>query len=124
MHELALGPLRTEAGQVVDAQYTPDVSVPTIWSVPAESAVVPRTIFDLALGVDVQEGALFVVARVEARVKVAFGHFCHVEFVQELALVAFFAEAPEPMFANNRPISADVTEGARVAFVAAIEAVY
>jgi len=39
--------------------------------------------------------------------------------VQELALVALFAEASEPMFAHNASVAANVSEGARSTSLAA-----
>lgn len=68
-----------------------DVPMPTVWAMPTETAIVPRTIFYLALRVDVQKWAFFVVARIEARIEVALGHFRHVVLVQKFALVALFA---------------------------------
>ena len=42
-----------------------DVTVSAVWSVPTETSVVPRAIPDLALWVNVKEGALFVVTGIE-----------------------------------------------------------
>ena len=61
---LAVCALRTEPGQVVHTEQSPHVSMSTVGSVSTEAAVVPRTLPDLGLGVDVQERALLVVARV------------------------------------------------------------
>lgn len=82
----------------------------TVWAMPTESPVVPRTILDFALWIDVQEGTLFVVASIEPRIEVAFGHLGHVVFVQEFALVPFLAEATKPMFANDCAIASDVSK--------------
>lgn len=64
--------------------------MPTTRSVPTETSIVPRTILNLALRIDVKEGALLLVAGVESRVEVALGHFRHVVLVKKLAAVALF----------------------------------
>lgn len=112
VHVLAVGPVGAKSGHVVGAEHAPHVAVPAVRPVPAEAAVVPRAVFYFALGVDVQERALLVVARVEPRVEVALGHFGHVVFVQELALIALFAEAAQPVLAHDRAVAADVSERA------------
>lgn len=65
MHILTLGTLWTKAGQVVHAKHTTDVTVSAAGSVATKAAIVPRTVFDFAFRVNVQEGTLFVVAGVE-----------------------------------------------------------
>ncbi len=60
----AVRALGAEAGQVVEAEDAADMSVPARGAVPAEAPVIPGTVLDLALGVDVQEGALLVVASI------------------------------------------------------------
>lgn len=117
MHILATAAVRTEAGQVVGAQYTSHVSVSAVRAVSAEAAIVPRTVLDLALRVYVQERTLLVVAGVEAGIEVALGHLGHVELVQELALVPLLAETAQPMFANNCPVPANMSEWATAALV-------
>merc|ERR1719245_879641 len=106
------GALRAEAGEVVDAEDAADVPVPAGGSVSAESSVVPGTVPHLGLGVDVQERTLLVMASVKSSVEVALWHLAHIVLVQELALVALLAEAAQPVLANNRLVSADVSEGA------------
>lgn len=110
MHILAAGAVRTTARQVVGAEDAAHVPMAAVRSVPTEPPIVPRTVLDLALGVDVQEGALLVVARVEARIEITFGHFGHVVFVQELALVALLAESTKPMLADDGAVAAYVSE--------------
>ena len=71
----------TEAGQPVDAENSPDVTVSTVGAVTTEASVIPGTVPDLGLGVDVEEGTLFVVAGVEAGGEIALRHFTHVVLV-------------------------------------------
>ena len=61
---LALGPLGTEASQVVGAEDAANVTVATVRSVPAETTVIPRAVSNLTLRVDVKERALLVVTSV------------------------------------------------------------
>ena len=57
---------RTEAGQPVDTEDSPHVTVATVGAVTAEASVVPGTVPDLCLGVNVEEGTLLVVAGVKS----------------------------------------------------------
>ena len=61
---LALGSHGTEASQVVGAEDTANVTVSTVRPVPAETPVIPRTVSNLTLRVDVKEWALLVVTSV------------------------------------------------------------
>ena len=61
---LAVGALGTESGEVVHAEHSADVSVPAVGAVTAEPAVVPGTLADLRLGINVEERTFFVVAGV------------------------------------------------------------
>lgn len=115
MHKLAQLAVRTETSQIIGAEHTAHVPMPAMRSVPAKTAIVPRTVLDLALRIDVQERTLLVVARIEARVKIALGHLGHVVLVQELALVTLFAEATQPMLAHDGAVAADVPERTGVA---------
>lgn len=82
-------PIRTETGEIVFTQNSSYVTMSASWAMPAEAAIIPRTILDLTFGIDVQEGALFFVAGVETRVEITFRHLRHVVFVEKLAAVAF-----------------------------------
>ena len=122
----------------------------------AEASVVPGTIFDLRLWINVQERTFLVAAltcesrhtinkkkkrgqkhsrhfnnwvlinsqlssssvsfyetssqRTKLGVEVAFGHLCHVVFVEKLALVSLLTKSSEPVLTHHRLLSADVTE--------------
>ena len=80
----------TEAGEVINAQDPPHVSVPAHRSVPTKPAVIPRTVFYLGFWVYVKEGTLFVMTGVEARVEITFGHLAHVILVKKLTLISLF----------------------------------
>lgn len=101
MHVLAGLSVGTKAGQIILAQNSPDMPMPAPGTVPAKASIVPRTILDLALGIDVQESAFLFVAGVESRVEITFRHFCHVIFVEELAAVAFLTQRSKPMLAHD-----------------------
>lgn len=118
MHKLAVGSFRAESAEIIKAHDAARVPMPTIWTVPAKSSVVPRAIFDLGFGIDVKKRAFFVAARIEPRIEVALGHFGHVVFVQEFALVALLAQPAQPVLANDRPVPLDVPERASGAFAA------
>lgn len=76
--------------------------VSTVGSMLAKSSCVPWTILDLALWVNVKIDTFgAVVTFAVLAVEPALGHLPEVIFVQELAVVALFAEASEPMFAND-----------------------
>lgn len=98
MHVFARLSIGTESSQVIFTQHTANVSMPTPRTMPAKSSVVPRTIFDLTLGVNVQESAFLLVTCIESRVEITFRHFRHVIFVQEFAAVALFTKCSKPMF--------------------------
>jgi len=101
----------TEAGQPVDTENSPDVTVPTVGAVTAEASVVPGTVSDLGFRINMEERTLLVVAGVEPGVEVALRHLTHVVFVEELALVPLLTEPPEPVFADDGFVSPDVSEG-------------
>ena len=100
-----------EAGQPVDAENSPDVTVSTVGAVAAEASVVPGTVSDLGLGVNVEEWTLLVVAGVEPGVEVALRHLAHVVLVEELALVSLLTQPPEPVLADDGFISPHMSEG-------------
>ena len=53
MHVLAAATIGTETGQVVGAQHTSDMPVSAMWTVSAETTVIPGAVLDFALGIDV-----------------------------------------------------------------------
>jgi hypothetical protein len=55
---------RAESGQVVEAEHPPDMAMAAGRPVPAEPSVVPWTVANLGLRINVQEWALFVVASI------------------------------------------------------------
>ena len=61
----------------------------TVGSMSAEPAVIPGTVSHLGLGVDVEEGTLFVVTSVESRVEITFWHLAHIVLVKKLALITY-----------------------------------
>ena len=101
----------TEAGQPVDTENSPDVTVPTVGAVTAEASVVPGTVSDLGFRINMEERTLLVVAGVEPGVEVALRHLAHVVFVQELALVSLLTQPPEPVLADDGFVPPDVSEG-------------
>ena len=101
----------TKAGQPVDAENSPDVTVATVGAVTAEASVVPGTVADLGFRINMEEWTLLVVAGVEPGVEVALRHLAHVVFVQELALVSLLTQPPEPVLADDGFVPPDVSEG-------------
>jgi hypothetical protein len=101
MHVFASLSIGTEAGQIILAQDSPNVPVSAPRTVPTKASIVPRTIFDLAFGINVQERTLLFVAGVESRVEITFRHFCHVIFVEKFAAIALFTKRSKPMLAHD-----------------------
>lgn len=60
VHKFAGFSFWTEAHQIVDTDYSSRVSVSAVRAVFAEASVVPGTVFDFGLWIDVQEGTFFV----------------------------------------------------------------
>lgn len=91
MHKFALGAVRTKPAKVAQAHNAAGVPVTTVRAMSTKPSVVPGAILDFGFGIYVQKWALLVTARVEAGVEVALWHLCHVELVEEFALVALLA---------------------------------
>lgn len=64
LHKFAFRSVKTETSQVVDAEHSSNVAMPTVGAMATETTVIPWTVFNLALRVDVQERTLFVVTSV------------------------------------------------------------
>lgn len=118
MHKFAVRPVRAESAEVVDAHDAPCVTMAAVGTVPTEASVVPRTIFYLRFGIDVEKWAFLVAARIKPGVKIAFRHFRHIEFVQEFTLIAFLAQAAEPVLAHDCSITFNMSERTRGSFAA------
>lgn len=99
---LAPGTLGAESDQVIHAQLPPHVLLATPRTERTEALVVVRAGRQLGLRVNVQVQALLAVGAVPvAHEEVALGHLAEVVLVQELARLALFAEAAEPVLADQ-----------------------
>ena len=130
LFKLAAGAFGTESEEVVLANDLLDVPVLAVGSVAAKASIIPRTVFDLGLSIEMQKLAFLVTALAWTKrdqdrlgqsddqyelewtvgsgtgltvfgVEEALGHLAHVVFVQELALVALLAQTSEPMLAYD-----------------------
>lgn len=107
----------TEAAEVVGTQVPPDVLLAAPGAERTKALVIVRTRRQLALRINVQVQTLLAVLAVAvADVKVALWHAAQVVLVQELAPVALFAQAAQPMLAHQ------AVEGGAVALAAAVSA--
>lgn len=98
---LAGGAVGAEAGEVEEADAAADVFLGAAGAEGAEALVVVRAGRELRLRVDVEVEALLAVGAVAvAGEEVALGHLAEVVLVEELAVLALFAEAAEPVFAD------------------------
>lgn len=92
-----------EASEVVGAHLLADMFLGAPGPERAEALLVMWAGWQLALGVDMQIQALVAVgAEAVAQEKVALGHLPQVELVQELAALALFAQATQPVLADER----------------------
>lgn len=102
----------------------------------AEASVIPRTVFNFGLWIDVEEWTFLVatltyntdrISTVQTQsglkgtyknkqtkfgVEVAFRHLGHVIFMEKLALVSLFAESSEPVLTHHRLLPTDVAKWA------------
>lgn len=98
---LAGGAVGAEAGEVEEADAAADVFLGAAGAEGAEALVVVRAGRELGLRVDMEVEALLAVGAVAvAGEEVALGHLAEVVLVEELAVLALFAEAAEPVFAD------------------------
>jgi len=116
MHKFTGFSFWTEAHQVIHTDHPPCVSVSAVGTVFAEASVVPGTVFDLGLGINVQERTFLVATLTKLGVKVAFRHLGHVVLVEELALVSLLTQSSEPVLTHHRLLPTDVTERTHPAF--------
>lgn len=110
MHKFTGFPLWTEAHEVVHTDHPSCVPVSTVRTVFTEASVIPGTVFDLGLWVNVQEWTFLVAALTKLGVEVALRHLGHVVFMEKLALVSLLAQSSEPVFTHHCFLSTDVTE--------------
>jgi len=110
MHKFTVFPFWTEAHQVVHTDHSSSVSVSAVRAVFAESSVVPGTVFNFGLRVDVQKWTLFVATLTKLGVEVALRHLGHAILVEKFTLVSLLTQSSEPVLAHNSLLSADVTE--------------
>lgn len=110
MHKFTGFSFWTEAHEVIHTDHSSRVSVSAVRTVFAEASVIPGTVFDLGLWIDVQEWTFLVATLAKLGVEVAFRHLGHVVFVEKLALVSLLTQSSEPVLTHHRLLSADVTE--------------
>jgi len=70
LDKFAFSSIRTKPSCVVHAEHAAHMPVPAGGAMTAESPVVPRAIFNLSLGINVQEGTFFVVASTCKQIKI------------------------------------------------------
>ena len=76
-----------------------------VGSMATKTSVVPRTVFDLGLSIQVKKFAFFIAALTVFRIEITFGHFTHVIFVQKFTFIAFLTETTQPMLAYHRLVT-------------------
>lgn len=117
MHKFTGFSLWTEAHQVVHTDHPSCVSMSAVRTVFAEASVIPGTVFDLGLRINVQERTFLVAALTKLGVEVAFRHLGHVVFMEELALVSLLTQTSEPVLTHHRLLSTDVTKRTHPTFL-------
>lgn len=117
MHKFTGFSLWTEAHQVIHTDDSSCVSVSAVRTVFAEASVIPGTVFDLGLWVNVQEWTFLVATLTKLGVEVALRHLGHVVFVEKLALVSFLTQSSEPVLTHHCLLATDVTEWTHPAFL-------
>lgn len=101
MHMFTLRAFRTKPTHVVQAYNSPHMSMPTAWTMLAESSVIPWTVLYLRLRINVKVLAFFVTTFTKLGIKITFWHFCHVIFVKKLALITLFTQPSQPVLTDN-----------------------
>lgn len=100
---LAVWSIGAETSEVIRAHLLADMFLGAPWPKRAEALVVMWAGRQLALRVDMQIQTLVTVgAEAVAQEKVALGHLPQVELVQELAALSLFAQATQPVLADER----------------------
>ena len=95
----------TKAEQIVLTDYFFQMPILTVGSMPTKTSVVPWTVFDLGLSIQVKKFAFFIATLAVFRIEITFRHFTHVIFVQKFTFIAFLTETTQPMFAHDRLVT-------------------
>lgn len=98
---LAALPIRTKPGEIERAYRAPHMSLRAPWPERTEAPDIVLADGSPRLGVDVEVVAVVAAAAVPAGEVRALGPGADVVFVQEVAGVALFAEALEPVLADE-----------------------
>lgn len=64
LHLFTVSSIRAESSQVIHTKHSAHVSVSAQRTVPAETSIIPWTVFHFALRVNVKKWTLFVVTRI------------------------------------------------------------
>lgn len=110
MHKFTGFSFWTEAHQVIHTDDSSCVSVSAVRTMFAEASVIPGTVFDLGLWINVQEWTFLVATFTKLGVEVTFRHLGHVVFMEKFALIPLLTQSSEPVLTHHRLLSTDVTE--------------
>ena len=95
----------TKAEQIVLTDYFFQMPILTVGYMPTKTSVVPWTVFDLGLSIQVKKFAFFITTLTVFGIEITFRHFAHVIFMQKFAFITFLTKTTQPMFANHRFIT-------------------